>query len=136
MATSGRSWFAQLGLASFLGMGGAIATSGAGVKAQITPDGTLGAESSVVTPANINGLPTQQIDGGATRGANLFHSFEQFSVPTGSAAYFNNALNIQNIISRVTGSSISNIDGLLGANGTATCFCSILMGLFLAPVPH
>ena len=59
----------------------------------------LGAERSVVTPTNINGFSPEQIDGGAARGANLFHTFEQFSVPTGGTAYFNNALDIQNIIS-------------------------------------
>ncbi len=79
-------------------MGGVIACFGGGAIAQITPDGTLGAESSVVTPTNVNGVPSNQIDGGAARGANLFHSFEQFSIPTGGEASFNNAADIQNII--------------------------------------
>nr|WP_235927103.1 S-layer family protein [Gloeocapsopsis dulcis] len=83
----------------------------------------MGSESSIVTPeVDSNTSPVYQIDGGAVRGTNLFHSFEQFSLPTGSAAYFNNALEIDNIISRVTGSSISNIDGLIQANGTANLF--------------
>ena len=56
--------------------------------AQITSDGTLGAESSVVTPDNINGVPTDRIDGGATRGENLFHSFQDFNVNVGRGAFF------------------------------------------------
>ncbi|MHC5821722.1 MAG: filamentous hemagglutinin N-terminal domain-containing protein, partial [Nostoc sp.] len=99
----------------------------------IKKDNTLGTENSVVTPTVIDGQPTDKIDGGAIRGTNLFHSFEQFSVSTGSTAYFNNALNIQNIISRVTGKSISNIDGILKANGTANIFLINPNGIIFGP---
>ncbi len=109
----------QLGVVSSLVIVGAISTSGERVIAQIRPDNTLGAERSQVTSPSPG---TFQIDGGATRGTNLFHSFSQFSVPTNGVAAFNNAVRIQNIISRVTGGNVSNIDGLLKANGTANLF--------------
>ncbi|MEA5606184.1 filamentous hemagglutinin N-terminal domain-containing protein [Nostoc sp. UHCC 0252] len=88
------------------------------IAAQIVPDATLRVNSSVT----IEGNNTNAITGGTQVGSNLFHSFEQFSVPTGSAVYFKNAPDIQNILTRVTGSSVSNIDGLIQANGIANVF--------------
>ncbi|WP_392534524.1 filamentous hemagglutinin N-terminal domain-containing protein [Nostoc sp. C117] len=101
--------------------------------AQIQNDDTLGSESSIITPKLIDGHPIDQIDGGAVRGKNLFHSFENFSVSAGRTAYFNNPININNIISRVTGNSISNIDGILKANGIANLFLINPNGIIFGP---
>jgi filamentous hemagglutinin family protein len=62
------------------------------------------------------------INGGTQAGSNLFHSFKDFSVPTNREVLFNNDSAINRIISRVTGSSISSIDGLIKANGRADFF--------------
>jgi filamentous hemagglutinin family protein len=85
--------------------------------AQITPDGTLPNNTSVTREGD-----TFNITGGTQAGGNLFHSFGEFSVINGGTASFNNALDIQNIISRVTGGSVSNIDGIIRTLGTANLF--------------
>jgi filamentous hemagglutinin family protein len=91
--------------------------------AQITPDTTLGTEGSVVTPnVNIKGAAADQIDGGATRGSNLFHSFREFNIKDGQRVYFSNPTGINNILGRVTGNNLSNILGTLGVNGSANLF--------------
>jgi large exoprotein involved in heme utilization and adhesion len=117
-----RGW--QLKLVGSVAIVGTLLTAvGESVLAQIVPDNTLGAESSVVTPIpNIQGIPSDQIDGGATRGANLFHSFSQFNIGAGRGAYFTNPAGILNILTRVTGANRSEILGRLGVNGLLICF--------------
>src|SRR5438128_2641416 len=76
--------------------------------AQVTSDGTT---NTLVKQSGNN----FNILNGIEKGNNLFHSFSNFSVPTGGSATFNliNTPNITTIFSRVTGGNISNIDGLI-----------------------
>ncbi len=52
--------------------------------AQVIPDNTLGAESSVI---NLRDETSDRIDGGALRGQNLFHSFQEFNVDAERGVY-------------------------------------------------
>ena len=91
--------------------------------ADIVPDQTLGNEASVVNPnTTVRGEIGDVIEGGATRGANLFHSFQEFNVSELQRVYFANPSGIENILTRVTGSNISNILGTLGVDGPGNLF--------------
>jgi filamentous hemagglutinin family protein len=78
----------------------------------IVPDATLGNEGSIVEPRP----GFDAIQGGATRGTGLFHSFSEFNVGDRGTVEFIARPEIQNIFARVTGGNGSNI---LGAIGTA-----------------
>jgi filamentous hemagglutinin family protein len=95
-------------------------------QSQVLPDGTL---STQVLP---NGT-TFEINNGSIAGQNLFHSFSQFSIPTGSSAVFNNDPTVQNIFSRVTGGQVSAIDGLIKTQGQANLFLLNPSGILFGP---
>jgi filamentous hemagglutinin family protein len=88
------------------------------IKAQLIPDETLGRENSLVN----SDLEKVLIEGGAKRGSNLFHSFQEFNVKAGNSVYFANPENVFNILTRVTGVNNSNIFGILGVLGDANLF--------------
>ena len=101
---------------------GAVMLTDRDAIAQLIPDATLGSENSIANPQVINGLPSDQIDGGAIRGSNLLHSFQEFNVGEGRGVYFANPNGIERIITRVTGGNTSQILGNLGVLGNADLF--------------
>ncbi|NER25000.1 MAG: filamentous hemagglutinin N-terminal domain-containing protein [Symploca sp. SIO1C2] len=119
----------RLGLAKYafsmaLGFGSAIAFSGNCALAQVIPDNSLGTQVD----------PNLAITGGTTvGGTNLFHSFSSFSVPDGAVADFQNATNIVNIFSRVTGGVQSDILGTIQAQGNANFFLLNPSGIAFGP---
>lgn len=99
-------------------------------RGQVTPDNTLGRESSIVTPIDVS---TDRIDGGAIRDINLFHSFENFSIETEQSLYFTDPEGVENIFGRVTGNNRSDIFGTLGVLGNANLFLINPQGVFFGP---
>ena len=97
------------------------------VAQSINPDRTL--STSVSTSDNQNFT----IKAGDRAGSNLFHSFESFSIPTGGSAIFANPTDITNIISRVTGNTLSNTDGKIQTNGPANFFLLNPSGIVFGP---
>jgi filamentous hemagglutinin family protein len=73
------------------------------------------------------------ITGGSLSGNHLFHSFSEFSVPTGGEASFSHGLNVQNIFARVTGNSPSSLNGRLSAMGSANLFLLNPNGILFGP---
>ncbi len=98
--------------------------------AQLVPDKTLGKENSVV---NSTDELQDQIEGGAIRGSNLFHSFQEFNVGESRSVYFVNPNGIRNILTRITGNNSSNILGRLGVDGGANLFLVNPQGIFFGP---
>ena len=100
-----------LRLSLWLAFGASTTLAWAGAKT----DGTVGQ----VQTLNGNFVVPQSL--GTTKGANLFHSFQNFSIENGESATFTTATALQNVIARVTGGTASNINGLLkltAANGS------------------
>ncbi|MGB7441684.1 MAG: filamentous hemagglutinin N-terminal domain-containing protein, partial [Coleofasciculaceae cyanobacterium] len=95
-------------------------------QAQISSDGTT--NTLVTSDGN-----TFVIESGTSVGTNLFHSFQEFSLPTGQEAFFNNGTTIENIVGRVTGGNASEINGLIKTNGTANLFLINPLGIIFGP---
>ncbi|MBD2059439.1 S-layer family protein [Oculatella sp. FACHB-28] len=72
------------------------------------PDRDLETRIERLTPT------VDQVRGGTRQGQNVFHSFEEFNIPENRSLYFENLSGVRNILSRVTGSDPSDIEGTLG----------------------
>ncbi|GFE70794.1 filamentous hemagglutinin N-terminal domain-containing protein [Chroococcus sp. FPU101] len=99
-------------------------------QAQVIPDSTLGNEKSKVN--QIDAL-NERIDGGARRGGNLFHSFQNFNINEGFGIYFANPSGVMNIFSRVTGGNPSQILGTLGVLGQSNLYFLNPYGIIFGP---
>jgi filamentous hemagglutinin family protein len=86
-----------------------------GAYAQLTPDASLGMSSSTVSTFGT----TDIIGGGLQRGTVRLHSFQDFNVAAGRRAFFTGATTI---LTRVTGSTPSTIDGMLEFSGSGDFF--------------
>ncbi|NMG59836.1 S-layer family protein, partial [Geitlerinema sp. P-1104] len=91
----------------------------AAAQTPIVPDNTLPTNSQVIQEGDV-----LRLEGGTLNntGNNLFHSFQEFSLPTGMEARFENSQTLDNIFTRITGDLPSEIDGLLSVDGTANLF--------------
>ena len=80
--------------------------------AQIKTDGSVGPAAQSLSA--VSGQFTIPQTLGRLSGSNLFHSFKDFNINTGESATFTTfSTGISNVISRVTGGNVSNINGTL-----------------------
>jgi filamentous hemagglutinin family protein len=91
--------------------------------AQIIPDQSL---NTLVTDGNDSIV---RVSGGSQAGKNLFHSFDQLNVNADQQLLFENSGSTQNIFSRVTGSSVSSLNGLISTLNPSNVYILNLNGI-------
>src|SRR5712671_8197379 len=96
------------GLAIRLSCVGLLLLISVPVCAQVKTDGSLGARQTLSGPAFA--IPASL---GRQVGGNLFHSFSDFNIQAGESATFSGPTSVQNVLARVTGGSLSTINGTL-----------------------
>jgi filamentous hemagglutinin family protein len=104
-------------------------------QAQITGDATLGTQVNGSLAAPCTGVCN--ITNGSNSGSNLFHSFQQFSLPNpADRAIFQTTPAIQNLFVRVTGTGqpfVSNINGLIQTSNPTNFFLLNPNGIIFGP---
>jgi filamentous hemagglutinin family protein len=85
-----------------------LTLSAALTHAQIKTDGSLGAKQTLTGPNFA--IPAAL---GRQAGGNLFHSFSDFNIQGGESATFSGPGSVHNVLARVTGGSVSTINGAL-----------------------
>ncbi|MEM6447804.1 MAG: filamentous hemagglutinin N-terminal domain-containing protein, partial [Cyanobacteria bacterium P01_D01_bin.123] len=87
------------------------------------------------TPTEIEVVGNEStISGGRVSGPNQFHSFDSFSIPAGDVVTFEALPDVSHIINRVTGDSISAIDGEIRYTGdSASIFLINPNGIVFGP---
>jgi filamentous hemagglutinin family protein len=83
--------------------------------AQVIRDGSIGPDQAIQPEFLSSGRYDITEDMGEVSGSNLFHSFEQFDLSAGQGANFSGNASIQNIVSRVTGGAVSDINGKINS---------------------
>lgn len=90
-----------------------ILSASAHLQADVTFDNTVPGSGT------LTGAMVIESDKGVVSGTNLFHSFSEFNITTGQSATFiesaSSTVTFTNVISRVTGSGTTTIDGLLSS---------------------
>lgn len=130
MTTANWVWSSKTWATTTVIFGGILIAASDRTLAQVVPDNTLGSGRSRVTPID---QQNDRIDGGVLRGANLFHSFQDFGVEANRGVQFSNPTGVENIFSRVTGNTPSNIYGTLGVQGNANLFLLNPNGILFGP---
>lgn len=100
---------------------------------QVIPDSTLPSSSIVTFPDGNSTATLLFITGGTVSGNSLFHSFEDFSIRDEQTIQFQNSVTLDHIITRITGESISTLNGTLATQGFADFFLLNPNGIVFGP---
>ncbi len=90
-------------------------------------------DSSLFTLVNTSNGQNFLVEGGVPSGGNLFHSFQEFSVPSHGSVTFARTSEINRVVARVTGSQASWIDGSISIQGSADLLLINPNGLIFGP---